>query len=193
MLALLSSCKACTLQVAAVLVLDGDGKFWRDEYDEPVPNTTAGKDAAVRWTPAPRRDTRGLGQEVRGPKVTLANFLAKMPGVGNKLPESEMLVSILHTNILHSALRTYISLLALDIWRRDIVCECWFSYQNIVEQKVLACFCFWILFILIFSEKLWESAGSGDHKKPCWQTVLQTHKSLYCCVHVQQHEYACCL
>lgn len=105
-LALLSSCRACTLQDAAMLMLDDDEEFWRDEYDEPVkaPNTTAGQDAAVRPKPAPGRETRGPGREARAPDVNLDKYLAGMPGVEGMLPESEMLdemlVSDLHTHTL---------------------------------------------------------------------------------------------
>jgi hypothetical protein len=93
-----------------MLMLDDDEEFWRDEYDEPAkaPSTTAGQDAAVRRKPPPGREVRGPGREMRGPDVDLDKFLAGMPGVGDMLPESEMLdemlVSVPHTSTLPSPL-----------------------------------------------------------------------------------------
>ncbi len=41
---------------------------------------------------------------MRGPDVNLDKFLAGVLGVGDRLPESELLISVLHTNTLHLAL-----------------------------------------------------------------------------------------
>ncbi|DBB07135.1 TPA: hypothetical protein ACH3X1_011706 [Trebouxia sp. C0004] len=85
------------IEDAAMLMLDDDEEFWRDEYDEPAKaqNATAGQDAAVRQKPPPGRETRGPGRELRVPDVDLDKFLAGMPGVGDMLPESEMLDEML--------------------------------------------------------------------------------------------------
>ena len=95
---------------------DDDEEFWRHEYDDPAkaPDTTIGQDAAVRRKPPPWLGIRGQRREVRGPGVNLHKFLTRMPGSGDRLPESEMLVSVLHINTLHLALGVETNFEALE-------------------------------------------------------------------------------